>query len=225
MEIFIDEGGQFTPTSGWSVVCALVVPGSEVGRLRRKLAYMTRDWPKAPTGELKGGSLDASHLTALVQQLFVREALLFADAIDMAKEDDELLKEHKNKQGDLITAFLTSEHHVNLTEQIWKLRRTLEKMPVQLYVQSILMTELTATIVEKTALYFSQRRPQELGNFTWTIDAKDPRRITTQEEWWRDTLGPLQESRSRRKPLGRVNDPQFNYRFFDKCPSENFASH
>ena len=66
-------------------------------------------------------------------------------------------------------------------------------------------------------MYFSQRRPRELGNFWWTIDAKDPRRITTQEIWWRDTLGPLQESRSRKEPLGRVDDPRFDYRFFDKA--------
>ena len=116
-----------------------------------------------------------------------------------------------------MTAHLTPQHHPNLVAQVWKLRETLEAMPVQLYVQSMLMTELTATAVERIALYFAQRRPRELGSFRWTIDAKDPRRITTQEKWWRDTLGPLQESRSRRKPLGRVNDPSFNYRFFDKA--------
>ena len=90
-------------------------------------------------------------------------------------------------------------------------------MPVQLYVQSMLMTELTAIAVERIAMYFAQRRPRELGSFRWIIDAKDPCRVTTQEKWWRDTLGPLQESRSRRKPLGRVDDPRFDYRFFDKA--------
>ena len=90
-------------------------------------------------------------------------------------------------------------------------------MPVQLYVQSVLMNELTAIVVEMTAMYFSQRRAREIGNFKWTIDAKDPRRITTQEKWWRDMLGPLQESRSSTKPLGRVDDHHFDYRFFDKA--------
>lgn len=194
-----------------------MIPDAEIGRLRRKLSYITRDWPKAPSGELKGGSLDAGHLTALVEQLFVRDALLYAAAIDMARENDEGLKNHKHEQCERITRYLTPEHHKNLVAQIWALRRTLEAMPVQLYVQSVLMNELTAIVVELTAMYFSQRRPRELGNFRWTIDAKDPRRITTQEKWWRDTLGPLQESRSSRKPLWRVNDHQFNYSFFDKA--------
>lgn len=216
MEIFIDESGQFTPASGWSVVCALAVPSKEVGRVCRKLVYLTQDWPKAPSGELKGGSLDANHLAALVDLLFARDALLHVVAINMAGENDEGLKDHKLRQCELLTVHMTSEHPTNLVEQVWALRKTLELMPVQLYVQSVLMTELTAIAVDQITLYFSQRRPQELSNFSWVIDAKDPRRITTQEKWWRDTLGPLQESRSRREPLGRVNEAGFNYRFFDR---------
>jgi hypothetical protein len=78
------------------------------------------------------------------------------------------------------------------------------------------MTELTAVVMEQTTMYFAQRRPRELSQFKWVKNAKDPRRITPQEKWWRDTLGPLQESRFRRKPFERVDDPDFDYRFFDK---------
>ena len=79
------------------------------------------------------------------------------------------------------------------------------------------MSELTAVVLENTTLYFAQRRPRELGDFSWTIDAKDSLKITTQEHWWRDTLGPLQESRSRTRPLGRIDDPKFDYRCFEKA--------
>jgi hypothetical protein len=217
VEIFIDEGGQFTSASDWSVVCALALPDREVGRVRRKLGYLTRDWPRAPSGELKGGSLSADHLTDLVDLLFARDALLHVAAINMSREDDDNLKDHKNKQCEGLTAYVTSDHHANLVAQIWALRGTLAAMPVQLYVQSVLMSELTAAVIERTAMYFAQRRPRELGRFRWIIDAKDPRRVTTQEKWWRDTLAPLQESRSRVRPLMRVDDPNFNYHFFDKA--------
>jgi hypothetical protein len=165
VEIFIDEGGQFTPTSGWSVVCALALPGKEVGHARRKLTYLTRDWPRAPTGELKGGSLDANHLAALVELLFARDSLVHAVAVDMSKENDERLKDHKHKQCEGLTAHLTEKHHPDLVAEIWALREMLAGMPVQLYVQSVLMSELTAITVERTAMYFSQRRPRELGSF------------------------------------------------------------
>lgn len=216
MEIFIDEGGQFTRATDWSVVCALALPDKEVGRARRKLAYLTRDWPKAPKGELKGGSLTADHLAALVDLLFARDGLFHVVAIDMVKENDEDLKDHKHKQCELLTAELTPEYYDSLVAEIWKLRKTLEGMPVQLYVQSKLMTELTAIVIDDTTMYFAQRRPRELGSSKWIIDAKDPCRITTQEKWWRDTLGPLQESRSRRQPFSRVAHSDFDYSFMDK---------
>jgi Protein of unknown function (DUF3800) len=217
VEIFIDEGGQFTRHSGWSVLCGLALPDGEVGKVRRKLAYLTKEWPKAPNGELKGGALATNHLTALVDLLFARDGLLHAVGVDMARENDADLKDHKHKQCELLTAHLTSEHHPDLVAQIWTLRKALEAMPVQLYVQSVLMNELTANMVQQITMYFAQRRPRELGNFRWTIDAKDPRRITTQEKWWRDMLGPLHETHSRTKPMGRVVDPNFDYRFFDRA--------
>jgi hypothetical protein len=64
-------------------------------------------------------------------------------------------------------------------------------------------------------MYFAQRRPRELAQFEWTIDAKDPRRITSYEKWWRDTLAPLLESRSRREPFRLVRDPAFKYGYFN----------
>jgi len=92
----------------------------------------------------------------------------------------------------------------------------LEWMPPQLYLQSVIMSELVCSASEETAMYFAQRRPRELAEFEWTIDAKDPKKITTYEKWWRDMLGPLLESRSRRDPMRLVKDPDFNYRFFDR---------
>jgi hypothetical protein len=89
-------------------------------------------------------------------------------------------------------------------------------MPRQLYLQSVLLSDLVYTAAEETAMYFAQRRPRELSQFEWTIDAKDPRRVTTYEKWWRDTLAPLLESRSRSEPMRFVQDPAFNYHFFDK---------
>ena len=65
-------------------------------------------------------------------------------------------------------------------------------------------------------MYFAQRRPRELAQFEWTIDAKDPRRVTTSEKWWRDTLAPLLESRSRRDPMRMVDHPAFDYRFLER---------
>src|SRR5262249_6464713 len=84
------------------------------------------------------------------------------------------------------------------------------------YFQYVLLSELVWSTCEDVALYFAQRRPRELADFEWTIDAKDPRRITTYEKWWQDFLAPALESKSSRTPMICVDDTSFNYRYFDQ---------
>jgi hypothetical protein len=212
---FIDEGGTFVPWTGWGVVCSLAIPHKEIGPARREIDRLTRGWPRKD-GELKGGLLQPSHLDQLVEMLFRRDAVLTACAMDISREDQDGIDRHKARQCEGITKYLAPSHHPNFVSQVWDLRRTLEKMPRQLYLQCVLLTELVSAASEEMTLYFAQRRPRELAQFEWTIDAKDPRRITTYERWWRDTLAPLLESRSRRKPLIMVNDPSFDYRLFQR---------
>jgi hypothetical protein len=215
MRFFIDEGGLFTPASGWGVVCSRALPHKEIGPARREIDRISRGWPRKD-GELKGGLLQPTHLDALVEVLFRHDALMHACAIDVAREDLSGIDRHKAGQCDGITKYLAPTHHPNFVSQVWDLRRLLERMPNQLYVQYVLLSELVGTASEEATMYFAQRRPRELAEFEWTIDAKDPLRVTPQEQWWRDTLAPLLESGSRRKPMRFMRDQAFNYRFFER---------
>jgi hypothetical protein len=215
MHFFIDEGGTFTASAGWSAVCSLALPHREVGPARREIDFISRQWPRV-NGELKGGSLSASHLAALVEVLYRHDAILHVYGIDVAGEDADAIARHKAMQCEGITKYLAAGHHREFVAQVRALRSTLERMPAQLYVQCVLMSELVATAIEDNLMYFAQRRPRELGRFEWTIDAKDPVRISPQEAWWRDTLAPLQESKSRENPMRFVDDRAFNYDYFDK---------
>jgi hypothetical protein len=152
----------------------------------------------------------------MVDVLYRHDALLHACAIDVSREDPQEVDRHKTGQCEGITRYLVPQHHPNFVRQVWDLRRMLELMPAQLYIQCILMSHLVAWAVEETTMYFAQRRPRELADFEWTVDAKDPRRVTNQEQWWRDALAPLQESRTRREPMRMVRDPAFDYRHFER---------
>jgi hypothetical protein len=215
MHFFIDEGGQFTPASGWGVVCSLALPHKEVGPARREINWISKSWPRV-RGELKGGSLSVAQLEALVDVLYRRDALLHACSIDVSREDSKEIEHHQAMQAEGITKYLVPEHHPNFIREVWDLRRALERMPAQLYIQCVLMSELVVRAVEETTMYFAQRRPRELANFEWTIDAKDPLRITNQEQWWRDSIAPLYESRSQREPMNMVQDSAFDYRYFER---------
>jgi hypothetical protein len=213
MHFFIDEGGTFTASAGWSAVCSLALPHREVGPARREIDFISRRWPRVD-GELKGGSLSLSHLEALVDVLYRHDAILHICGIDVSGEDAAEIARHKQCEG--ITKYLAPTHQPAFVAQVKGLRSTLERMPAQLYVQCVLMSELVATAVEENVNYFAQRRPRELGQFEWTIDAKDPTRVTPQEAWWRDTLAPLQESKSRERPMRFVREAAFDYSHFDK---------
>jgi hypothetical protein len=205
LHIFIDEGGTFIPATGWAVVCSLAIPHREIGPARREINRVSWDWPRKG-GELKGGILRPTHLQSLVEVLFRHDALMHACAIDVSREDAARVDQHKAGQCDGITKHLTPEHYPDLVREVWDLRRVLEGMSRQLYIQCVMMKELVRIASEEVTLYFAQRRPRELAKFEWTIDAKDPRRITSQEKWWRETLAPLLESASRREPFVFVKD-------------------
>ncbi|MGX9430682.1 MULTISPECIES: DUF3800 domain-containing protein [Bradyrhizobium] len=215
MRIFIDEAGRFISGDGISLASALTIPHRSVGPCRRELLRFSHDWPRRD-GELKSAELDAKHLSTLVDVLHRHDALLHVVATDAAKDQASVAR-HQAEQALGITKYLTNQHHQSLIDSVWELRRSLEKMPAQLYIQCVVMLQLAWIVAEEASMYFAQRRPRELAQFEWVIDAKDPSRITSQENWWRDVIGPMGEAMSRRKPFAFVDDEGFNYKYFDRA--------
>jgi Protein of unknown function (DUF3800) len=215
VNIFIDESGRFIPGDTWSVVCALALTHQSTGRARREITFLSRAWEKKD-GEIKGALVTPDQLKALVDCLFRHDAILHCVACDVSKHDGNQISDHKSGQAERITRNLGDDAYPQLIEEVWALRREVERMPEQLYVQSVLMRELVCIASEELCHYFAQRKPRELGDFQWFFDAKDPIRETPQEKWWRDVLGPLIESRSKRKPFGMVKSPEFDYRFHER---------
>jgi hypothetical protein len=177
---------------------------------------ITKDWPRRDD-ELKAAELESHHLTTLVDVLYRHDSLLHAVAIDVSGHPAGVIAQHQSSQAEGITRHLTDDHYPSLRESVWELRRKLERMPEQLYAQCVAMHQLVWTIVEEAGLYFSQRRPKDLGRFEWLIDAKDPTKITSQEEWWRTVIGPMGESRSRREGFITGQGKEFNYTYFDRA--------
>jgi hypothetical protein len=216
MQIFIDEAGRFTPGDGISLVCGLAIPHKAVGQCRRELTRISKDWPHR-NGELKSADLKPTHIESLVEVLCRHDALLHAVAADVSKHTTEEVALHQACQAEGITRHLTDSHKPSLVKEVWTLRKALEGMPPQLYFQCVAMHQLIWIVAEETAMYFAQRRPTELSKFEWFVDAKDPARVTTQEKWWRDVIGPLGDSRGRREGFATVHDEGFDYSHFDRA--------
>jgi hypothetical protein len=134
--------------------------------VRREINRLSRDWPRKDA-ELKDGMLQPTHLESLVEVLFRHDALMHACAIDVSREDRARVDQHKADQCDGMTRHLTTEHHSDLIREVWDLRRVLEGMSRQLYIQCVMMKELVRIASEEVTLYFAQRRPHELAKFEW----------------------------------------------------------
>jgi hypothetical protein len=124
MHFFIDEGGTFTASAGWSAVCSLALPHREVGPARREIDFISRRWPRV-NGELKGGSLSTSHLDALVDVLYRHDAILHVCGIDVSGEDADEIARHKFMQCEGITKYLAPTHHPQFVDQVKTLRSAL----------------------------------------------------------------------------------------------------
>ncbi len=216
MHIFIDESGTFSAMSGLNTLCSIVVRDDAVGPLRRRLAWITRDWPREG-GELKSRLLTPDQALVLIDVLDQANAIMVCHVIDRGLDVDDEIETHKRDQCEGLTKHLTAAHHPDLVASVQRLSDTLAGMSNQLYAQCVTLNQLVRRTVELATAYFAQRHPKELGSFTWVIDRKDPQKITTQEDWWRDTLGPLLQAHSLNEPLTWVRDKTFNYKHFERA--------
>lgn len=121
-------------------------------------------------------------------------------AIDMGLQTEDGILNHKNTQADKLMENITSAHRPSLAESVKEAQKQLRQMPNQLYVQTVLMIRLVATILQRASLYYVQRRPRELGRFRWVVDAKD-KKVTPCEEFWKKITLPALQTISLREPI------------------------
>jgi len=204
MHIFIDESGTFTRSlnkPSISLVASLVIRDSIRGRIEKKYRKLR---PQLPTdnGEVKGRLLDEKQVSSVVELLRTNDALLEIVAIDLDLHTDAEISRHKQGQAEGLTSEITDAHHENIHKATRDLRSRVERLADQLYVQSVLMFELSWITTEHAINYFAQRWPRELQEFHWIIDGKDRQRTTDWEDWWATVVMPVLQSKSIRRPHG-----------------------
>lgn len=220
MHIFIDESGTFSGTSDKSSVSAvgsLVIPDQNMGGFEKLYSRVRRNLPM-DKGEVKGRLLSEAQVGLVVELLNKINCLFELVAVDSLFHTNNEIAFHKFTQAEKITENLTDSHHQTLIEQVWNLRRRLERMPLQLYVQSVAMSELVYNTIYHANLYYSFRLPKELGGYRWIIDAKDRDKVTSWEDWWSKVVLPIMESKSFRQPF--VAAEGGDYRWHERFRTE-----
>jgi hypothetical protein len=183
-----------------SVVGALVIPDVRLARVEKQYGALRADLPK-DKGEVKGRLLQEADVQSVVSILARNDVILEVSAVDMGMHSGGAVAVHQSRQAELITASVTERHHPSLRAQMRDLRERLERMPPQLYVQSIATFELIAQVMDHATLYYCQRIPKELAAFHWVIDSTGKGKVTDWESWWSLVVLPILQSRSLRRPL------------------------
>ncbi len=217
MHIFIDESGNFLTSedgqSQTSVLGALVVPDARMRELERRWRFLRSSLPQ-DAGEVKGRLLSESQVAKVVKLLHDHEALFEADIFDALYGRKQDIAARKLLQEQRIMENLPEGLHQSEIDHVAGLAATVAKMPNQLFIQFTLLTGLVERTLHHSVSYYAQRRPTELANFHWTLDAKDPSRVTTGEQWWKDTVMPFLQARSVEAPFPLVE--QFDYSHFHR---------
>ncbi|TYL95954.1 hypothetical protein FXB40_13665 [Bradyrhizobium rifense] len=225
MHIFIDETGTFTgigqPLS-ISMIGALIVPDKRLRSLEKEYAKVRKSLP-TQNGEVKGKKLLEKDIAKLLPILRHHDVIFEVAAIDLGLHTEEGIRKNQAGRAEGMTANLTEEHHQTLVDAIWKARRELESYSLQLNIQSAIIFELVRTVIEHGTMYYSQRRPEELTNFHWIIDAKGDNSIPTPwEKWWTMFIKPALQTKFARDPIAslKIGDYSHMKRFVFDTVSE-----
>lgn len=228
MHIFLDESGVFAgigkPVS-LSAMAALVIPDRRLSRVKADWRKLRRTFPKDDRGEVKGKALTEEQVSSVARLLTRNRCVAEVSMIDMGFHTLEDIEAHIEGQMHGMTVNLTDEHHPHIWATIQKLQTTLSAMKPPQYVQAVVIMDLLHRLLDHSKLYYVQRMPSELGNFSWVFDAKGDNSIKNAwEEWWTTLLGPILQSTTMRKPSARLVGA--NYRVFEKryC-SEEWPDH
>ena len=195
MFIFIDESGTFiNPPPGKRNLCcvgALVVPERRCDELLRDFEELRKQWPGYPH-EVKGNALNENQVATIIDLLIEDGVLFFTCATEMSFNSPAKMKEYQQTQAEYMTESISDAHHPQFLEQVFRLRGIFEKMPSQLFVQTVLLTDLIKRVIDQAALHFAMQDPPELGAFRWVIDGKDEKKTAYEAAWESMAAGLIQ---------------------------------
>jgi hypothetical protein len=220
VHIFIDESGIFTTRpdgSSVGVVGALVVTEGQLHDLERRYVQLRPLLLKGSV-EVKGRLLDESDVARVVN-VARRAGLIFeTTVIDFAPGDLPAIEKHRSGQCEALTRGLTERHHASVIAYANALSERLERMPLQLYAQSIATFDLLWRTLAHATGYYSQREPTSLAHFHWVIDAKAPDGVTDWEDWWLQAIRPFMQTRSLTEPFPMFEGGNYSHFIAKEMP-------
>jgi len=217
MHIFIDESGSFSgfhPNSV-SVVGALVIPDVMMDKLGKKYAKFRDKLPK-DNGEVKGRLLNEKQVDKVVTLLVRNEALFEITALDLGLHQENAVRDYKQKLGEQMLAKVANFRE-DVRPEVQAASEYILQAPLNLFLQALTTFDVLHRVIGHSTSFFAQRKPYELGSFSWVVDGKEPTKVTRWEEWWAHYAQGALASMSQGRPAFML-PPEFNadYSHYEK---------
>ena len=203
MRVFIDESGSFTGfhDKSISVLGALAIPDGKLEFLAKKFAKIRTRLP-LENGEAKGRLLNEEQIDEIAVLLARNETLFEVTALDLGLQNEAEVKAYKEKHGKEMLAKVDDFHELQRAE-VRKASEEILSTSMPLYLQALTTFEVLHRLIGHMTMFFSQRRPQELGKITWVVDGKDRQKVTNWEKWWSHYAQGALATMSKRRPAPR----------------------
>lgn len=222
MRIFIDESGTFSGfhADSISVVGALVIPDVMMSKIEKKYAKLRDRLPKE-NGEVKGRLLNEKQVDKVVTLLMRNEALFEITALDLGLHQENAVRDYKQKLGEQMLGKV-ADFREDLRPEIRAASEYILQAPLNLFLQALTTFTVLHRVISRATTFFAQRKPYELGSYSWTVDGKERAKVTRWEEWWAHYAQGALASMSKRRPAWMLPET-FNadYSFYEKFNSVN----
>jgi hypothetical protein len=209
MRIFIDESGTFSGFHKQSIgaVCALAVPDGKIAFIERKYESIRKHLPQL-NGEVKGKLLNEDQVAEVVTLLSRNETIFEVTIIDLGLHTQARVAAYKDalfKGMHQRLPRFNDKARPKVEAQLHELAAT----PLNLFLQTIVLFETVYRTIDHVPFFFVQRRPKDLGSFSWIIDGKDPAKVTSRENWWASyAIGAL-ANKSKFRPGARLEGADY----------------
>lgn len=181
-----------------------------------KYAKLRRRLP-THKNEVKGRLLSDSELIAVLEILRRSNCLFEVCVVNTSLHSTAEFESHRSGQAQNLIAGLGAMHHPELVAKVHSFRDQLLRMNEPQYLQAILTFLLVSRVVEISTNYYALRQPKELAAFRWVIDAKDRRRETDWETWWKEVILAWLQTHSLTHPMAMMDFA--DYRYFERFNS------
>ena len=194
------------------------MPDVLIANIEKKYAKFRDRLPKE-NGEVKGRLLNEQQVDTVVTLLMRNEALFEITALDLGLHQENAVRDYQQRLGEQMLAKVT-DFREDVRSEVQAASEYILQAPLNLFLQALTTFTVLHRIISRATTFFAQRKPYELGSFSWVVDGKEPAKVTRWEEWWAHYAQGALATMSKRRPAWMLPEA-FNadYSFYEKFNS------